>query len=67
MLTRSWLSPTATPKIVAKEAVELNGDLRAGPTVGSGPWVLDGTARDDKHEFSPNPYYYEQAFPCSTS
>ena len=50
-------------KIVAKEAVELNGDLRDGPTVGSGPWVLDGTARDDKHEFSPNPYYYEQGLP----
>ncbi len=50
-------------KIVAREAVELNGDLRDGPTVGSGPWVLDGTARDDKHEFSPNPLYYEQGLP----
>ena len=50
-------------KIVAREAVELNGDLRDGPTVGSGPWVLDGTVADDKHEFSANPYYYEHGLP----
>ena len=50
-------------KIVAQEAVELNGDLRDGPTVGSGPWMLEGTAPDDKHEFSPNPFYYEQGLP----
>ena len=50
-------------KIVAPEAVELNGDLRDGPTVGSGPWVLDKTTPDDKHEFSPNPNYYEQGTP----
>ena len=50
-------------KIVAREAVEVSGDLRDGPTVGSGPWVLEQTAPDDKHEFSPNPYYYEQGLP----
>ena len=50
-------------KIVAREAVEMNGDLRDGPTVGSGPWVLEETAPDDKHVFSPNPYYYEEGLP----
>ncbi len=50
-------------KIVAKEAVELHGDLRDGPTVGSGPWVFDGTVSSDKHEFSANPYYYEPGLP----
>ena len=50
-------------KIVAREAVELTGDLRDGPTAGSGPWVLERTAPDDKHEFSPNPHYYEQGLP----
>ena len=50
-------------KIVAREAVDENGDLRNGPTVGSGPWVLQRTAPDDRHEFSPNPYYYEQGIP----
>ena len=50
-------------KIVAREAVEQNGDLRNGPTVGSGAWVLEKTAPDDKHQFSPNPFYYEQGLP----
>ena len=50
-------------KIIAREAVELNGDLREGPTIGSGPWVLEGTALDDKHEFSPSRFYYEQGLP----
>lgn len=50
-------------KIVAREAVEVNGDLREGPTVGSGPWALEDTSTDDKHEFSPNPSYYEQDLP----
>ena len=50
-------------KIVAPEAVEVTGDLRDGPTIGSGPWVLERTATDDKHEFSPNPYYYERGLP----
>lgn len=50
-------------KVVAREAVELSGDLRDGPTVGSGPWVLEETSPDDKHEFSPNPLYYEPGLP----
>ena len=33
-------------KIVAREAVELDGSLRRGPTVGSGAWILE-EARDD--------------------
>ena len=50
-------------KIVAREAVELNGDLRDGPTVGSGPWVLERDGSRQQHEFGPNPYYYEQGLP----
>ncbi len=50
-------------KIVAREAVELNGDLMEGPTIGSGPWVLEGTSPDNRHEFEPNPFYYEQGLP----
>ena len=33
-------------KIVAREAVELNGSLRGGPTIGTGAWILE-EARDD--------------------
>ena len=50
-------------KVVAREAVELNGDLRLGPTVGSGPWILRRSAADDIHAFERNPDYYEPGIP----
>ena len=49
-------------KIVAREAVDLSGDLRYGPTVGSGPWILDSTD-DNAHVFSRNPNYYNPSLP----
>ena len=42
-------------KIVAREAVELNGDLRDGPTIGSGPWIYDPESPADTYAFSRNP------------
>ena len=50
-------------KIVAREAVEVNGDLKNGPTVGSGPWLLTATQRGVAHSFTRNPSYFEQALP----
>lgn len=50
-------------KVVAREAVELSGDLRDGPTVGTGPWVLERTAPGDSHLFSRNPDYFEPDLP----
>ena len=50
-------------KIVAREAVGVNGDLRNGPTIGSGPWVLTRTQRDVSHSFTRNPGHFEQALP----
>jgi peptide/nickel transport system substrate-binding protein len=41
----------ARSKIVAREAVELNGDLRNGPTVGTGTWRLTSTGSADTHGF----------------
>ncbi len=41
----------ARSKIVAREAVELAGDLRNGPTVGTGPWRLTSTGRAGLHVF----------------
>ena len=41
----------ARSKIVAREAVELAGDLRDGPTVGTGPWRLTSTGRAGLHVF----------------
>lgn len=50
-------------KIVAREAVELNGDLLNGPTIGSGPWILEGSDPDVAHVFDRNPIYFERDFP----
>ncbi len=50
-------------KIVAREAVEATGDLRSGPTVGTGPWVLERTESNDAHVFARNPDYFEPAAP----
>lgn len=41
----------ARSKIVSREAVELNGDLRSGPTVGTGPWRLTSTGSTLTHGF----------------
>ena len=50
-------------KIVAREAVDMNGDLKNGPTIGSGPWVLTGTQDNVSHSFARNPNYFEPALP----
>ncbi|MBI4203234.1 MAG: ABC transporter substrate-binding protein [Chloroflexi bacterium] len=49
-------------KIVAWEAVALRGDLKAGPTIGTGPWVLD-TMDGGGSAYRANPNYYESGFP----
>ena len=50
-------------KIVAREAVEVNGDLKNGPTIGSGPWILTETRPDVWHIFESNPDYFEEGLP----
>ena len=50
-------------KIVSPEAVGLTGDLRDGPTVGSGPWVLTESEPDVWHRFDRNPDYFEEGLP----
>lgn len=51
-------------KVVAREAVELHGDLREGPVIGSGPWQWDGTRDETGYFFSANPTYYEPGLPA---
>ena len=50
-------------KIVAPEAVSLNGHLREGPVIGSGPWLWDGTQEGLGYFFKANPTYYEDDLP----
>jgi peptide/nickel transport system substrate-binding protein len=50
-------------KIVAREAVELKGDLREGPTVGTGPFLLDRYDPDNIVTFVRNPDYFIKGLP----
>ena len=50
-------------KIVAWEAVEANGDLKQGPTVGSGPWRMTDSIRSAFHRFERNATYFEEDLP----
>ena len=49
-------------KIVSPEAVGLAGELLNGPTVGSGPWVLEEISASDA-TFEANRDYYEDGLP----
>ena len=50
-------------KVVAREAVELSGDLKDGPTIGTGPWILAGSQADTSHAFERNAGYFEAGIP----
>ena len=50
-------------KIVAREAVDLNGDLKNGPTIGTGPWILKTTQSNTAHILERNPEYFEDGLP----
>jgi ABC-type transport system substrate-binding protein len=50
-------------KIVAPEAVALTGDIKQGPVIGTGPWILQGTRQDLGYFFQANDQYYEQEMP----
>ena len=50
-------------KIIAPEAVAENGDLREGPTIGTGPWILVDTSQDIMHSFKANHSYFEPDVP----
>ena len=50
-------------KVVAPEAVRVRGDLKAGPVVGSGPWVWDGGDQPGDSVFRANRTYFEPGLP----
>lgn len=50
-------------KIVAPETLILSGDLREGPTIGTGPWILERTSIDESHSFSRHADYFEPGLP----
>lgn len=50
-------------KIVAQEAVAVHGDLKSGPSVGTGPWILTASQSGEGHRFERNPGYFDSPFP----
>ena len=50
-------------KIVAREAVEINGDLRAGPTIGTGAWALEEAPTDTTFTLRRNESYFLEDAP----
>ena len=52
-------------KVVAREAVEIGGNLIGGPTIGSGPWIWDGERSQQSvgSVFVKNPDYFEAGLP----
>ena len=54
----------ARAAIVASEAVALNSNLRTGPTVGTGPWIL-GRYEQMEMSFSANLDYFNPALPLT--
>ena len=53
----------ARSKIVAREAVGSGDDLKAGPNIGTGPWIWTGTIQDVGSRFEPYPDYFEPELP----
>lgn len=51
-------------RIVAREAVEVAGNLLAGPTIGTGPWILTEWNRSVAR-YRANPDYYEHGAPAA--
>ncbi len=50
-------------KVVAREAVDVEGDLKAGPAVGSGPWLLARSGPAEGYVFERNQHYFEAGLP----
>ena len=52
-------------KIVAADAVAVNGHLKEGPVIGSGPWIWKGTGDGLGYVFESNPNYFENGLPAA--
>ena len=50
-------------KIIAKEAVDVHGDLKDGPTIGTGPWILQEWKPMQSTTLKKNPDYFLQGQP----
>lgn len=58
-----WAMAEVRTKIVAKEAVDVNGDLKNGPTIGTGPWMFQEWVPVQRITMKRNPDYWKQGQP----
>lgn len=49
--------------VLAREAVELKGDLTNGPTIGTGPWIAKEWRKGQTSVYVRNPDYFDPALP----
>jgi len=50
-------------KVVAPEAVELRGDLKQGPTIGTGAWIFQEWQNNQLVRLTRNPDYFRRGLP----
>jgi peptide/nickel transport system substrate-binding protein len=53
----------ASNRIIPRETVDLKGDLKEGPIIGSGAWISDNYQKDRVASLARNPDYYFKGFP----
>src|SRR5436190_14548887 len=60
-----FLANLADPhtRIMPPEPVDLKGDLKEGPIIGTGPWVLESEDLTSKTTLIRNPLYFEKGVP----
>lgn len=50
-------------RIVPKESVDVNGDLKNGPLIGSGPWIFKEYQKGTAQRLARNPDYFVKGVP----
>jgi peptide/nickel transport system substrate-binding protein len=58
-----WNIASPYCKVVAKEAVDLKGDLKEGPMIGTGAWIFDHWDKGQATYMKRNPDYYIKGRP----
>jgi peptide/nickel transport system substrate-binding protein len=60
-----FLAVLASPynRVVAREAVDVHGDLKSGPSIGTGPWILEKWEQGVGSNFVRNPNYFRKGLP----
>jgi peptide/nickel transport system substrate-binding protein len=54
---------TTYNKVIPRETVDLKGDLKEGPVIGSGPWIFDKWQPNSVTTLNKNPDYYFKESP----